>query len=249
MAAASGGFEDYFDDPGVPVQLSDAGRLLTYWENRFAQGDRFDAYTVSYPPEGATRFTGNPTAIFTRSFTDGTQQGNVQLDCNGGLLVAVRMSSDYAGWGSREAFRVRFSVPTSWKGPEDIDTQKTGGFKNWLVFTDTSGNAQVTVWLIESSSSETFASTRLTATGSERRTVTISDAGQTRTVIEVHAPASWSGPTGSGSYDNRHLVIQLTPTLVADVIVNAPPINGPSKLTAEQILVQDRITIRLAAVN
>jgi hypothetical protein len=223
---------------------------MAYWDTRFAAGDRFDSHTVSYPPEGATRFTANPTAAFTRSFAGGTQQGNMQLDCSAGLLVAVRMSSDYVGWGSRDAFGVRFSVPSAWKGPEDIDTRKGGGApKNWLVFTDPGGRSQVTVWLIADITAETFVTTRLTAQGSERTNATITDAGQMRNVIEVHAPASWSGPTGAGSYDNRHLVVQLTPSLVADVIVNAPLINGASKLSAEQIRTQDRITVRIAATN
>jgi hypothetical protein len=249
-SASGGGFSDYSDNSGTPVHITDAGKLEPYWERQFAAGDRFDSHTVSYPPEGATRSTGNPTATFTRSFTGGTQQGNLQLDCSAGLLVAVRMSSDYAGWGSREAFGVRFSVPSSWKGPEDIDTQKGAGApKNWLVFTDPGGQSQVTVWLIADTTAEAFVRTRLTSLGSERRNVTITDAGQTRDVIEVHAPASWSGPTGAGSYDNRHLVVQLSPSLVADVIVNAPLINGASKLSAEQVRTQDRITLRIAATN
>ena len=244
VPAVSGGFSDYFDDPGVPVHIGNVGQLITYWEQRFAAGDRFDSHAVTYPPEGATQASGNPTATFTRSFAGGTQQGNMQLDCNGGLLVAVRMSSDYAGWGWHDAFGVQFSVPSAWAGPEDIDTQKTGGApKNWLVFTDASGSTQVSVWLVEDTA-ERFAATRLTAQGSDRRTVTITDAGQSRNVIEVHAPATWSGPSGAGSYDNRHLVVQVTPTLAADVFVSAPRVNGPSSVTAEQVQLQDRITVR-----
>jgi hypothetical protein len=117
------------------------------------------------------------------------------------------------------------------------------------VFTDASAQTQVTVWLIADISAETFVATRLTAQGSERKNATITDAGHMRNVIEVHAPASWSGPTGAGSYDNRHLVVQLTPSLVADVIVNAPLINGASKLSAEQVSTQDRIIVRIAATN
>jgi hypothetical protein len=66
-------------------------------------------------------------------------------------------------------------------------------------------------------------------------------------VIEVRATASWFGPTGAGSYDNRHLVIQVTPTLAADVFVSAPLINGPSSLAPEQVQLQDRISVRLSA--
>jgi hypothetical protein len=244
VPAAGGGFGGYSDDPGVPTHITNVGRLLTYWENRFAAGDHFDSHTVTYPPEGATQATGNPTATFTRSFADGAQQGNMQLDCSGGLIVAIRMSSDYAGWDWRDAFGVRFSVPSTWKGPEDIDTQKSGGApKNWLVFTDASGSTQVSAWLIDDTA-EHFAATRLQ--GSDRRTVTITDAGQSRNVIEVHAPATWSGPTGAGSYDNRHLVVQVTPTLAADVFVSAPRINGPSSVTPEQSQLQDRITVRIS---
>jgi hypothetical protein len=248
LPAAAGGFSDYSDDPGVPVHFSNTGKLLAYWDQRFAVGDRFDTHTVTYPPVGATQATGNPTATFTRSFVGGTQQGNIQFDCSGGLLVAVRMSSDYAGWEWRDAFGVQFSVPSAWKGPVDIDTQKTGGApKNWLVFTDASGSTQVSVWLIDDTA-EHFAATRLTTSqGSERHSATLTDAGQSRDVIEAHAQASWYGPTGAGSYDNRHLVVQVTPTLAADVFVSAPRINGPSSVTPEQIQLQDRVTVRLSA--
>ncbi|MDQ6857662.1 MAG: hypothetical protein M3Z65_01565, partial [Chloroflexota bacterium] len=93
--AAAGGFSDYFDNPGVPVHAVNARSLMTHWDSRFAVGDRFDSHTATYPAESAVQFTANPIATFTRSFTGGTQQGNMQLDCSGGLLVAVRMSSDY----------------------------------------------------------------------------------------------------------------------------------------------------------
>jgi hypothetical protein len=239
---AAGGFSDYFDDPGVPMHFSNVGKLLAYWDQRFAVGDHFDTHTVIYPPDGAA-FPGNPTATFSRSFTGGTQQGNVQFDCNDGLLVAVRMSSDYPGWEWRDAFSAQFSVPAAWHGPTDIDTQKGAGApKNWLVFTDATGSTQVSVWLVDDTA-EHFATTRLQG---DRRTSTISDAGQTRDVIEVHAPATWSGPTGAGSYDNRHLVVQVTPTLAADVFVSAPRINGPSSVTPEQIQLLDRITVRIS---
>ena len=105
-------------------------------------------------------------------------------------------------------------------------------------------NAQVTVWLWDSGSITEVATTRLA--GGTKRTVTIGDAGQTREVLEAHASASWSGPAGSGTYDNRHLLVQLTPLLVADVIVSAARINGASELSAEQVQVQDRITVRLS---
>lgn len=244
-SATGGGFADYYDNPGVPVQITNAGKLLTYWEDRFAAGDRFGSHSASYPPEGSTPQTGNPTVSFTRSFTGGTQLGNMKLVCNGGLLTGVVMSSDYAGWASREAFGVRFSVPTSWSGPDDIDTKKGAEApQNWLVFDDAAGNAQVTVWLWNAGSTAEVATTRLA--GGSRRTVTIGDAGQTREVLEAHASASWSGPAGSGTYDNRHLLVQLTPLLVADVIVSAARINGASELSAEQVQVQDRITVRLS---
>ncbi len=51
------------------------------------------------------------------------------------------------------------------------------------------------------------------------------------------------------SFENRHLLVQLTPSLVADVIMSAPQIIGPSPLSAEQLQLQDRITVRLAPVD
>ena len=246
--AAAGGFSDYVDNPGVPVHAVNARSLVAHWDGRFAVGDRFDSHTVTYPAESAVQFTANPIATFTRSFSGGTQVGNMQLDCSGGLLIAVRMSSDYVGWESRQAFGVQWSVPLSWKGPEDIDPQKgLGGPKQWLTFTDAAGQTQATIWLWDAASTDAVATSRLA--GSTRRSVTISDAGQSRVALEVQAPATWSGPSGSGSYDNRHLLVQLTPSLVADVIMSAPQIIGPSVLSAEQLQLQDRITMRIAPVD
>jgi hypothetical protein len=70
-----------------------------------------------------------------------------------------------------------------------------------------------------------------------------------RRVLEIRAPATWSSPTGGGTYENRHLLVQITPTLVADVIVNAPLVNGGSKVSDDQVKVQDRITVRLSPAN
>ncbi|MDP9266690.1 MAG: hypothetical protein M3O91_11320, partial [Chloroflexota bacterium] len=247
---AGGGFESYFDHPGVPRDIRDAGALISYLNSRFTIDERFTAHAVSYPPEGATRETGNPTAAFSRTFSGGIQQGNMQLDCNAGLLVAVRMSSDYAGWETRDAFGARFSVPSSWRGPEDIDTHKPAGNPlNWLVFRDASGEAQLEVTLWPDGSADHLVTTRFAAPGGTRRDVTIADAGQTRDVIELHAQASWSGPAGAGTYDNRHLFIQLTPAVVADVVVSAPRVSGDSKVTYAQAQAQDRIAVRVAPTN
>jgi len=41
--------------------------------------------------------------------------------------------------------------------------------------------------------------------------------------------------------------VQVTPTLAADVFVSAPRVNGPSSVTAEQVQLQDQITVRLRA--
>ncbi len=149
--------------------------------------------------------------------------------------------TEYAGWSWRESFGVRFSVPTDWIGPQDIRPQETGGApRNWLTFSDATGTTQVSVWLIDDAAQH-FATTRLTAQGSDRKNVTISDAGERRDVIEVDA-----GPTGPGTFIQRHLVVPLTTTLAVDVWLSAPP-NG-SRLSAEQMRVQDRIAIRLSPI-
>ena len=248
VPADGGGFQDYVDDPGVQTQITQPSKLIQYWIGRFAVNDRFDTHTVSYPPAGATSVTGNPTATFTRSFAGGAQQGNAKFACGGGLLVAVVMSSGEAGWGTREAFGLRFSVPTDWTGPTDIQTVKDGGAPlNWLVFNDAAGQTQVTIWLWRGTSIDEVA--RNTMAGRSATSMSVTDAGVSRTVLEIRVPASWSSPTGGGTYENRHLLVQVTPTLVADVIVNAPLVNGASKVTDDQVKLQDRITVRLAPAN
>jgi hypothetical protein len=79
--------------------------------------------------------------------------------------------------------------------------------------------------------------------------ITITDAGISRPVLDIRAQASWSSPTGGGTYEGRHLLVQVTSTLVADVIVHAPLVNGASKVTDDQVKLQDRITVRLAPAN
>ena len=85
--------------------------------------------------------------------------------------------------------------------------------------------------------------------GRSATSMSVTDAGVSRRVLEIRAPASWSSPTGGGTYENRHLLVQVTPTIVADVIVNAPLVNGASNVTDDQVKLQDRITVRLAPSN
>ncbi len=149
------------------------------------------------------------------------------------------LCTEYAGWSWREAFGVRFSVPSAWNGPQDIRPQETGGGpRNWLTFSDATGTTQVSIWLVDDTA-EHFAATRLTAQGSDRRSVTISEAGQSRDVIEVDA-----GPTGPGTFIQRHLVVPLAARLTVDVWLAAPL--GGSRLSAEQMQVQDRIAMRMS---
>ena len=248
VPAAGGGFQDYVDNPGVQTHITDPGKLMPYWTARFAMNDRFDRHTATYAPPGPSYDTGNPTATFTRSFAGGTQEGALKLVCGGGKIVALIMSSEYPEWESRSAFGLWFSVPKSWTGPTDLQTVKDGGAPlNWLVFNDAAGTTQVTIWLWRGTSIEEVA--RNTMAGRSATSMSVTDAGISRPVLEIRAPASWSSPTGGGTYENRHLLVQVTPTLVADVIVNAPLINGASKVTDDQIKLQDRITVRLAPAN
>jgi hypothetical protein len=252
VPADGGGFGNYVDNPGVQTSITDPRKLVPYWLGRFAANDRFDAHTATYAPPGPNFDAGNPTVAFTRSFTGGTQQGNMKLVCGGGFIRTLIMSSDYAVWGSRDAFGLWFSVPTDWKGPEDIQTVKDNGAPlHWLVFTDAAGQTQVTLWLWNGASVDevfrnTLAATFPPTTGLK---TTVSDAGLSRPVLEIRASTSWSGRGGGGIYENRHLLVQVTPTLVADVIVHAPLVNGASKVSDDQIKIQDRIAVRLAPVN
>jgi hypothetical protein len=80
--------------------------------------------------------------------------------------------------------------------------------------------------------------------------VTLSEGSTRRAAVAVTAYAQWSDPSGAaGSYECRHLFVQIDPTLVADVIAcggrvrdNSAPVSPAPALRD----VQERVAIRLA---
>lgn len=93
VPAGGGGFAQYYDNPGEASTVSDRASLSSYVRRRWAIDDRFVSWRAGAMPDGLDYPNANPTVSFTRSFRGVTQEGNVKLVCNAGLLVGVVMSS------------------------------------------------------------------------------------------------------------------------------------------------------------
>lgn len=93
VPAAGGGFGQYYDNPGPASTMTDRASLTEYVRRRWAMDDRFVSWSAGAMPDGLNYPNANPTVSFTRSVQGVTQDGNVKLVCNAGLLIGVVMSS------------------------------------------------------------------------------------------------------------------------------------------------------------
>ena len=75
--------------------------------------------------------------------------------------------------------------------------------------------------------------------------VTLSEGNHTRTVVAVTAYAGWYDANGSGSYECRHLFVQVAPTLVADVIACGAHVRGASTPAPDLRRTQEQVALRL----
>ena len=79
--------------------------------------------------------------------------------------------------------------------------------------------------------------------------VTVSEGSVTRTAIALTAFAQWRDATGSGTYECRHLYVQLDAALVVDVIACGAQVRGSSTPAPDLRRIQDRIVLWISSAG
>jgi hypothetical protein len=151
-------------------------------------------------------------------------------------------------WSIREAAGLRIAAPTAWLGPEVLPARDSAGPRAWIVFKEPSGAEALTFMTWRDATASALAKTQFE---SERpqgdlKDITLSESGRTRAAVAVTAFAGWFDTNASGSYECRHLFVQVDPTLVADVIACGAHVRGSSTPAPDLRRVQDRVALWLS---
>jgi len=150
-------------------------------------------------------------------------------------------------WSIREAAGLRIAAPAAWLGPEVLPASDSAGPRAWVVFRDRSGAETITFMTWRDTTAGALAKSQHEGERpqGELQDVTLREGTHTRAAVAVTAYASWHDATASGSYECRHLFVQLAPTLVADVIACGAPVRGTSTPAPDLRRTQEQVALRL----
>jgi hypothetical protein len=117
------------------------------------------------------------------------------------------------------------------------------------VFRDSSGAEALTLMTWRDATASSLATSQYESErprGEAPHDVTVVEGGLRRTAVAITAFASWNDGTGSGTYECRHLFVQVDATLVADVIACGARVRGNSTPPPDLRRIQDRVALWLA---
>lgn len=156
-------------------------------------------------------------------------------------------------WSVRDAAGLRIAVPTAWRGPEVLPaTDASGGPRAWIVFRDGSGAETVTLMTWRDATASALAAAQYESErprGDAPTELRLSDGALSRTVVAMSGYAQWSDTTGSGTYECRHLYVQLDPRLVAVVISCGPHLKGNTTPAPQLRQLQEQVALRLGVAG
>ena len=173
------------------------------------------------------------------------------------LLVACLPSAGASGtspsappdWSIHDASGLRIAAPRAWLGPDVLPaTESGGGPRAWIVFRDRSGAEALTLMTWRDATASALAAAQYESErprGDAPKELTVGDGISTRTVISMSGYASWSDASGAGTYECRHLYVQLDARFVAVVIACGPHIKGTSTPTPQLRQTQEQVALRL----
>ena len=151
-------------------------------------------------------------------------------------------------WSVHQAAGLRIAAPAAWGGPEVLPgTDAGGGPRTWVVFHDPSGAEAVTLLTWRDTTARAVAEAQY---GSElpqgdRTDVILGGGTSTRSAIAVTAYAQWHDATAAGSYECRHLFVQVEVAFVADVIACGARVKGTATPRPDLRAVQEQVALRL----
>jgi hypothetical protein len=162
-------------------------------------------------------------------------------------------STPPADWSVHEAAGLRISAPSDWTGPEVLPAMDAlGRPREWIVFRDAAGNETVTLMTWPDATASAIATTQYQSElpqGASPKELTVVDGTSARTVFVVTGYAQWSDSSGGGSYECRHLFVQVDPRFVADVIACGAHVKGNSTPTPKLRDAQEQVALRLGVAG
>lgn len=158
-----------------------------------------------------------------------------------------------AEWSIHDAAGLRIAAPSKWRGPEVLPaTDASGAPRSWIVYRDTSGAETMTLMTWPDATASAIAATQFQSElprGAAPQQLTVIDGASSRTVVAVTGYAEWHDSSGGGTYECRHLFVQVDARLVADVISCGAHIKGNSTPGPELRHAQEQVALRLAAAG
>ena len=124
----------------------------------------------------------------------------------------------------------------------------TGAPRTFVVFHDATGAETVMLLTWPDATASSVAATQFNSEypqGASPQQLTVVDGAHTRAVVVVTGYGQWYDASGAGTYECRHLYVQVDPRLVADVIACGAHVRGSSTPTAELRQMQEQVALRL----
>ena len=153
-------------------------------------------------------------------------------------------------WSVREVAGLRIAAPSAWRGPEVLPGRDAAGPREWIVFRDTSGEEALTLLTWRGANAASLAASQYEGErprGQAPQALTFADGSSARTGVALTAFASWYDMSGSGSYECRHVFVQVDPSLVVDVVACGAHGRGSSTPAPDVLRIQDRVVARLSS--
>jgi hypothetical protein len=156
-------------------------------------------------------------------------------------------------WAIHDAAGLRIAAPSAWTGPEVLPAMDAMGRpREWIVYRDASGIETVTLMTWPDATASAIAATQFQSElprGVGPLEQTLIDGTSARTVVAVTAYGQWNDSSGGGSYECRHLYVQVHPRLVADVIACGAHVKGNATPTPELRHAQEQVALRLGVAG
>ena len=138
-------------------------------------------------------------------------------------------------WTIHDAAGLRIAAPSAWSGPEVLPARDaSGGPREWIVYRDASGLETVSLMTWRDATASAIAAAQYQGglpQGPAPLQQTVVDGTSARTVFVVTGYAQWNDSNGGGSYECRHVFVQVDPRLVADVIACGAHVRGSATPT------------------
>jgi len=177
----------------------------------------------------------------------------LSLACDPGSVGPAASPTLPPAWSLREASGLRIAAPAAWLGPEVLPARDaTGGPRAWIVFRDPTGAEALTFMTWRDTTARALASAQFQSErpqGEGPHDVTLVEGSLTRTAVAITGFAHWSDATGAGTYECRHLFVQVDAALVVDVIACGAHVRGSSTPAPDLRRTQERVALWLVSAG